>query len=1150
MEESWMESAASRGRRRTVIVGVALVSLFLFALFLRAYFNVPVIQRDGEFVLPESDSYYHKRTVDHILATERQLIWDPMLNYPHGDIDPNPPFYDWQMVFSAKALAATGIVSGIDEAAWWATVWSPAVWAALTVFPAYLVARSAFASRKAGLAAAFFMATSMSHIERTELAYADHDAAVLFFIVLTIAFFVRSLALLRPGVYVEKWGDGDGRRAGLSRFVSENKPALYMAGLAGVAHAGVALTWKGFPYVTGILFVTAALYLLIAHTARREGFGVFSVTFIALLLGVLLPIPYYNATTFFSALYAPFYMTAIFVVFGAVFLLARNYPTILVVPAFLLALGVGVAAAFFVLPEVATTLLYNLVYFRQTKLYTTIAEAHPSEFQNLIFASGYAAFLLTIWGLVHLLIKMRKTWEPQRLAVFVWVLVATYMAMQAARFLFNATPAFSVMGGWVVAMAVDRLRLQEIGRTVASMGDVVLGLRRGTRTGHVVGVLLVASLVVFPNVFMAVDAGMTSEAESRYIDAHPGSSGFISKRFGAFGGNYIQDYWFEELNWFCTQDLEIEDPAMRPAFLSWWDYGHWTAAAGCHPTVADNFQNGFFFAGNFIASRSETHATQLLAARLLESVKIHTPSSDVAIDESDVAAKLEELGVPAGEGEAAVETLFRFEPIPALDLEDSAALLAWAESSTGKKIRYFAVDVRMFPFDNPAQPGIEQSSILYAPLSLAEKTPEDYFETIFIDQSGRPYTQSEYLAEQTIDPSTGQGRIQVTDYQLRYKAPFFDSMFYRTYVGTPPQSTRTGQLCAEYTETPTAPQLARGDEIPGLLCPAMGLTHWRTVYVNSGLRMIAYTPGAVVTGRVTLGSEPLAGVDVTVFDDAGDLTHTLLSEDGQARFPVEEMDVPHATTQTGEDGSYRLLVPFSTGPRGIRVEVSRNGAEIGNFSFPVSRAEAERGATVGTGRSDVSVAPAVIDAVTYLDVDGDQGFDPAVDRTLGGVTLTLEERTVTSADDGSVRIEGVVPGRFFVNAAAEGYEYETSTGILDAVAGETVTAAFGFRPARVPMNGTAWADRNGNGAIDPIDGEPLAGTALEFTRAEAIENNTAEDVSVETDADGRFTASLRPGVYTVRGQATGDGATFRLEEVLVVGIGQEPFTKDLEFRRA
>jgi len=80
-----------------------------------------------------------------------------------------------------------------------------------------------------------------------------------------------------------------------------------------------------------------------------------------------------------------------------------------------------------------------------------------------------------------------------------------------------------------------------------------------------------------------------------------------------------------------------------------------------------------------------------------------------------------EIGVSDPAGTLADLRAFRY--APGLSKADAIKLLMNVEDNTGKKIRYFAADVRMLAYDNPQSPSIEQSSIFYAPVFLADKNP-------------------------------------------------------------------------------------------------------------------------------------------------------------------------------------------------------------------------------------------------------------------------------------------------------------------------------------------------------------------------------------------------------------------------------------------
>jgi hypothetical protein len=98
-------------------------------------------------------------------------------------------------------------------------------------------------------------------------------------------------------------------------------------------------------------------------------------------------------------------------------------------------------------------------------------------------------------------------------------------------------------------------------------------------------------------------------------------------------------------------------------------------------------------------------------------------------------------------------------------------------------------------------------------------------------------------------------------------------------------------------------------------------------------------------------------------------------------------------------------------------------------------------------------------------------------------------------------------------------------------------------PRAATVKGVLYADVNENGAQD--EGEVVTLASVQFT---ADANSTgARDASAFAQGDGNFTATLRPGAYTVtattsREVTTAEGATerrtFELRETITVGVGE------------
>ena len=86
--------------------------------------------------------------------------------------------------------------------------------------------------------------------------------------------------------------------------------------------------------------------------------------------------------------------------------------------------------------------------FHENKIFGTIAEASAPS-RGMLFASfGPIVFILALaMGLIAIWQGTRHKKEV-KLVLGMWVIIASYMAWTAGRFVFNASPAMAVMGAW------------------------------------------------------------------------------------------------------------------------------------------------------------------------------------------------------------------------------------------------------------------------------------------------------------------------------------------------------------------------------------------------------------------------------------------------------------------------------------------------------------------------------------------------------------------------------------------------------------------------------------------------------------------------------------------------------------------------------
>ncbi|MDX1611770.1 MAG: STT3 domain-containing protein, partial [Candidatus Thermoplasmatota archaeon] len=844
-----------------------------------------------------------------------------------------------------------------------------------------------FAGDWAGLLAGFLVATSPEHMSRSNLGFADHDAIVIFLAAFGFYFLLRAIHEIGER---RKFAEVSDMVAGFKTWFTDDRKSAGASVLAGGFFGALALTWKGFPYVFGVVLAYAGIQFLVNHWRGKDVMRPFFALATTLVVAALASMPYYASLGLMHFWNPSIFLLLALITLGVYFLATQEYPSILVLPGLLIVGLVFAAIMFLVVPDLAQALLHRFVYFRQTRLYTTIAEAHPSDFNSLAFSIGPIPFFMYLSGFGWLGYRVWTKTRPADMFFLVWAAVDLFMAISAVRFLSLAVPTFALLGATATVWLIRLMDLPSLVDRYRMAGGGWRGLRRATNIMHVVAIVFVGLLILAPNAFLAVDAAVPSNLENQraqearaaafddvtaqaremglggetvsefqsVVNGSRGADDFrsnlddlqlrlgleqsvvdeiydagkdemstvgtYSKRLGAFGQSFLPSGWHQALLHLRGLDNDVPETE-RPGFLSWWDYGHWSIAVGDHPAVADNFQNGYQLAGNFIVAQNESHALQLLGARQSQARALVDGDFEPVFTKDAYVATLTERGIGQFEAEQYYDAFrkqeypfIEFSEDPEENLRISNEWVQELEAESQKPIRYFAVDNRMLPVDNPDTPRIESPSIYYAPATLAGKDPQSYVEQAVVDlDTGRQLSDEELRqiqADPNAQPNLGQ--------RLFYHESFFNSMFYRAFMGLPvnepvSQQGQTFPVPFQLNQFQThyqSPEMLRGSDGPltgtalsNEVAPAFGLTHFRLIDANPSVRTLEYFPGAVLEGQVTMNGEPLEGVRVTVFDDAGEIVlATNPTYFQRTSRGAEDLDVPHDSTLTGADGSYSL----------------------------------------------------------------------------------------------------------------------------------------------------------------------------------------------------------------------------------------------------
>jgi len=1041
LRDSWIGS-----NWHTLLV---LVMIVFIAFFIRSYFVYSVSVDNGFLVSGGSDSYYHMRVIDHVTDTGHHLVIDPLLNYPSGMRNARPPLYDWSVaVFGMFMSSVTGMAT--STAVGYSLVFSTAVWGALTVVPVYLMTRAAFGN-KAGIVASLLFAIMAGNISRSVFSDADHDAMVLFFAVWSFYFLLMALMSVKGDKWVSGWKNRKAISSGIASYLRANRASVIYAALSGVSLSAVAMIWTGYTYLLVIILVYFLVQVFINRFRNLDSMGVLITIGVMLSVAFAITAPvYYQMDYWYTWFDVPVYLFLVAMAVGLIFVVTRDYPWTIVMPSFIILAAIALLALSSFFPNIFEAIISGQGYLVKSKLYSTISEAQAPEFSTLALSFGVVTFWLSFAGVIWAAIKVPKNLSPYLVFVVVWTAVSMFMAVSAARFMFNAAPAFAMTGGWIIALIIEKLRFGDISKTIAGVkGSPLTVLRKAVKLRHVFGAFFLIFLILLPNAWNAVDAAIPSELKRGYdkqvYDLMKGiakPSGYDEKNgsnwyFGAFAYSLPMpsDYWPAAWDWFSQRDSQLNPIVSRPAFLSWWDYGFEAIQQGKHPTVADNFQNAYQFAGSVITCQSEQEAIALFVVRILE---------DSGVANDSIAQVLKDHGVDYPKLRDIIENPARYVEIVKnnpetygpydsdLSVKNAEYAAARVELSkigtdglvdlyhalremTGIEIGYFAIDSRLFPFTATG------ANIFYAPAKLSDrrvdevsKNPIDFFVTKAVDSYGQEY-----------DLVNVTSKMQIVDYRIYYKDMFYDSMLYRAFLGYGPKD-------IGYTS----------QGLPGLSgslanLPAMqgwNMSHFRMVYRTAyynpfpedqvsnhtdAWRAISYDEALILRDQIKAGTATgtvdassyslMSGVVFIQYYEGAIIEGTVRTESGQP-YPdvwvtvLDEYGIPHDTVKTDGDGKYSVIAPFgqvdvvySYGTLDLRMQIA---SEISRRTLNITYEQAMRQKTDADGDGkwdyyidgDIAMQGSDLSGKIYWDNDG-SGTYGSSDELIRGASAVLKNES-------------------------------------------------------------------------------------------------------------------------------------------------------------
>nr|AIE93485.1 Oligosaccharyl transferase STT3 subunit family protein (STT3) [uncultured marine group II/III euryarchaeote AD1000_37_E08] len=601
-----------------------------------------------------SDPWYMKRVVDYIIAERSHFIFDHDRAYPMGAINPRPPLFSWSLALGGLGLSWL-LEMPAEEAVWWSVAAFPAIFGALLVLPLSEMARRIH-SNSAGILTAWLIALMPGHISHSTFGLADHDAFALLFLSMAFYYWVRAIeGLGTERMFATPSSNPLYLVAGIRESWRTNPRTMAYATLSGISFATVALGWKGFVYGPGILFLAFAVQIVMNMFRKRDSLPLTSAALQMLLTTFLIPLPFYNwpglNLVFDPSGFQPmFYIIGFTIALGWVASAYRDKPWLLVLGSGTVLIG-GILAILYVLQELEIYNGWDILftggfYFSKNKIFGTIGEAQAPS-RGVLFASyGPIVAMIAVGCALVLIWRGARRERQSHLLLGIWVIVATYMAWSAGRFIFNATPAMAVVGGLGIAMMWKGANFSSFAKEWRRSG---IGTPRSRwsslwpatkKNSAVPALLLVVMLVASQHATYGIDSGIPrGEPSARDVDQtiHDIAPDFLRAELlglsvlksesynpdsemwymGTFGPGFNSGAWNLAYDWLSEQDSEMSF-SERPAFVSWWDYGFQALAQGQHPTVADNFQSGIPNSGGMLLSNSQEDTLSLFITTLAQ----------------------------------------------------------------------------------------------------------------------------------------------------------------------------------------------------------------------------------------------------------------------------------------------------------------------------------------------------------------------------------------------------------------------------------------------------------------------------------------------------------------------------------------------------
>jgi len=358
--------------------------------------------------------------------------------------------------------------------------------------------------------------------------------------------------------------------------------------------------------------------------------------------------------------------------------------------------------------------------------------------------------------------------------------------------------------------------------------------------------------------------------------------------------------------------------------------------------------------------------------------------------------------------------------------------------------------------------------------------------------------------------------ISVTGTSTVYKEDYFNTMFYRAYVGTPAQQDASGNY-----------------QNPSQQIPCYAMRHFVPVYVSpypyygqgrSAVIIAKYYEGAFFNGTISCNNTPLPYVSVAILDEYG---------------------FPHDYLFTDENGSFNLLSPggnitllFSYSNEVLLKQITFNNTNNTLYS-PVTDAEAMRLNGSRYSRNfNISVNLSTLEGFVYQDDNNNGSYDPTVDTPLSGITIELNDyyfgrpvQPVKTDLQGHYLFRNLYSSKYNISAVDEDDFTLINREPINIEPGDISYNI--SKPRSAEIKGIVYIDSNGN--TEYTSGEEANDVQIQLNYIK-LDGTQKSVTNITTGTAGTYSfLSLIPGEYTLNAtkQSTSTGNLVYLTEQTV-----------------